>query len=119
MAGPTKFLLGKDVNGNVDYSLAPCSLTYTATLASEMESTLTVPTSYGVWKVLFSIEDGANVWIAYDATSAAPAGSTFATSTSELNPKIRYVNGGTVIHAVTNSTTANISISLYWSEPNL
>jgi hypothetical protein len=117
----TKLLFGRDTAGYNAYAPAPSTNEYSATLASGGNSTITLPTNVRAWIVSFSYQPGSNIWVAYNTTAAAPAGGTFATSTSELLPGARLLpslqNNGTTattINLLNNGTgTADVGVVLY------
>ena len=104
---------GRDTQGLNAFSSPFSTNTYSATLASGAESTITVPSNFQNWLAVFCFEPGTINWVALNATAAVPAGATFAANSSELNPSVRNVQAGDVIHVVTNSTTADVGILLY------
>lgn len=110
-----RFLLGKDVNGNVDYSLPIESTKFSITLLQNSAQPVTVPDFVGMWKIVFSFEPGAKIWVAFDSTAALPAGNTFASTTSILNPTTRYMKQGTIISFITNDQSAEIGIECFLS----
>ncbi len=110
----TDFLLGKDINGNVDYSLQPSDKKYSFTLVGSSLTAITLPSSVPSWKVVFSYEPGAKIWVAYgDDDAEVPAGATIEETTSELNPNVRYLNAGTRISFISNDTASEVGFMIY------
>lgn len=95
----------KDVVGGVN--------NYSTTLAASSEQHFTVPADYAKWGVIFSFQPGTTVWVACNDTAAIPS-SSFATTSSQLNPSVRQVNGGDILSFITDSSGGSeIGISLY------
>jgi hypothetical protein len=115
----TRLLFERDVQGLNSYAPSFSTNKYTATLAATTDTTLTVPSDFENWVAYFSVEASKLVWLALNATAAAPAGASFAASTSELIPNVsqyqigRRVQAGDVLHFFSQSGTANISVALY------
>jgi hypothetical protein len=102
-----------------------CDTIFTATLGAGAETTLTVPAKAGLgvpssnqfnkFLAVFSVQDGAKVWVAVNATAAVPAGAAFAASTSEMiNPaaSCKYCKTGDILHFV-SAAAADISVAFY------
>ena len=111
---------GRDAQGYNAYAPYPSTNVYTATLVNGAASSITLPASAKEWIVSFSYQPGTNVFVDFTGTTAAiPAGGTFASATSELNPGARLVhsftnaNVATSISLITNNATAEVSVSLY------
>lgn len=120
----TKLNFGRDVQGYNAYSPAPSNQAYSATLASGGNSTITLPGDAPGYIVAFSYQPGADVWVAYNGSASAPAGSTFASTTSELNPGARFLpaisptssnpTAATTINLLNNSAgSADVGVTLY------
>lgn len=110
----TKLQFGRDVQGYNAYAPSPSNIKYSATLSSNTAQSITVPSTNQNWIVAFSYQPGSNVWVDFSGgTAAAPVGSTFASTTSELLPGARTVQAGTTISLLTDNTSAEVSISLY------
>jgi hypothetical protein len=117
----TQLLFAKDKAGYNSFAPSPAADKYSTTLASGGNATLTLPTNANSWVVSFSFQPGSDIWVAYNGTAAAPAGATFATTTSELLPGARLLpalqNNGTsatTINLLNNGTgAADIGITLY------
>jgi hypothetical protein len=93
----------------------PFSDTYCSfALAAATELTYTVPgTALQKWRLEFSYPDAAEVFVAVNATAQTPtAGTLYSDRSSEMNPKIRMVKGGDVIHLLSIATVTGGSISL-------
>ena len=89
----TQYKLQKDVAGYNGFGLPFSDLKYSASLAITTDTTLTVPSKGAMgaplntvnkWLAIIQVEANLSVWFALNATPAAPAGSTFALTTSDL-----------------------------------
>lgn len=117
----TPILFAKDRAGYNTFAPPPSTDKYSATLAAGGNSTITLPTNANSWVVSFSFQPGADVWVAYNTSAGAPAGSTFASTVSELLPGSRLLpalrNDGvtaTTINLYNNgSGTADVGVILY------
>lgn len=100
-----------------DFGLNFANIKYTATLAITTDTSLTVPGAAPFYKAVMKCEPGGQVWIALNAAAAAPAGGSFAASTSELlteGQKVcRFVQAGDVIHFFSSTATTDVSVSFY------
>jgi len=106
-----KFLLLKDVNGNVSYGLPFSDKNYSATLTANTAQSVAVPTDTDV--AVFSSTSGTDFYVDPTNTAVVP-GSTFAISTAQLNPVIRSVTPtGTL--SVISPVGGSVSISFYSS----
>lgn len=120
---PTNFSMTRDINGYNGFGLPFSVDKYSATIVADTDATLTVPsagplgstssTYSNKYIVIFNYEAGASVWVALNATAEKPAGATFASTTSELNPSARYVKAGDVLHFLTPDTSAQVSVVFY------
>jgi len=120
----TPFSLTRDINGYNGFGLAFADDKYSATVAQSTDTTLTVPSSFPAgytrpyanarYLAIFSYEPGAQVWVANNETAAIPAGASFASTTSELNPSARVVAGDDVLHFYTaDATGAAVGVIFY------
>lgn len=106
--------LNADIRGANAYAPAFATDNYSATLMNGVEETVTCPTgNFKVYQVVFSIQPGCNVWVANGATAAIPVGATFASTTSTLNPGVRTIAAGAVLHLITDNVTADVGVSFY------
>jgi len=87
----TKLNFARDVQGYNSYAPSPSTNMFSATLASGGNATITLPTNALTWIVAFSYQPGSNLWVRVNGSAAAPAGATFAATTSELNPGARLI----------------------------
>src|ERR1700683_4134032 len=93
----TKFILTRDINGYNGFGLPFTDTAYSATLTSDTDTTLTVPStnplggnsyegfSKAVLIAIFSYDPGTSIWVARNVTASIPLGSTFLATSSELN----------------------------------
>ena len=96
--------LGRDINGAVDFSLPYCVSGANTTLAANTEQTVTTPPGFN--RAFFSFALGTNVFFDVNKTVALP-GSSFVSSTAELNPGVRQINinGGEVLHFISDTAS--------------
>lgn len=111
----TKLLFGRDVQGYNAFAPAFAQDAFSATLDSGGGTdSITVPGNFQNWIVAFSYQPGSDIWVAVNASAAAPAGITFAATVSELNPASRTVQAGDEISVLNNgSADADVGIVLY------
>lgn len=106
----TKLNFGRDVQGYNSYAPAPSTNMYSATLAAGGSSSITLPTNVPYWIAAFSYQPGSDIWVSYStsgaSSAAAPAGATFAGTTSELNPGARILPSTVVTSSGSTTTTA-------------
>lgn len=96
-----------------DFGLRFAGSKWGAKLVQNAEQHFTVPGIASRYKAVFHFSFGASVWVADNAT-AAVAGSTFASGTSELNPVCREVVAGDVLSFVTADTAgAYVNVVFY------
>lgn len=115
----TTLSFGRDAQGYNAFAAPFATDKYSATIASAGNATLTLPLNVKNWIVAFSFQPGSNIWVSLNGTAAAPAGSTFASTTSQLLPGSWIVyakNDGTAntINFLNNGTaSADIGVALY------
>ena len=109
-------IMVRDINGYVTYGIPFSENRFSGLLAQDTEQTLTVPSSpfpdYKKLLAIFIFEPGSLVWVALNDDAEAPSGSVSAT-TSEGNPAAREVQGGDVLHFITNDTSAEFGVTFY------
>jgi hypothetical protein len=105
-----------------DFGLMFPDLKYSAILAASADTALVVPGNAQRYKALikcsFSSMGGPGaLWVAWNAVAAAPAGASFASTTSEFTdgiaPLCREVRAGDVLHFLTTDTGVNVSVVFY------
>lgn len=101
----TKEILGKDVNGVTDYSLPFPVSGVTTTLTANVEQTTVTPPNFN--KAFFSFAVGTNVWVGIGSSAISLPGSSFASSTTELNPVARQldINGGQTLRFISDTNS--------------
>lgn len=99
-----------------DFGLRFSTLKYSAALAATTDTTLTIPGNAPTYKAVIKVDSNL-VWVALNATAAVPAGTSFASTTSELvsdnRALCREVKAGDVLHFYTATATTNVSVVLY------
>lgn len=125
----TAYRTESQIQSVTDFGQLFCDLIYTATLAATTDTSLTIPgyipptnqidKSRGVtpYRMVVRISESDEVWIALNAAAAAPAGASFATSTSEIATShqlfCKDVIAGDVVHFYTPGSTTSLSVALY------
>lgn len=97
-------VLGKDVTGEVDFSLPKPISCWDEPLVATVVSTITTPAGFN--RAFFSFAVGTNVWATYDGTTPViPV--TGAATKQELNPGIRQINinGGDIIKVISDTAS--------------
>lgn len=122
----TMYKLQKDVAGYNGFGLQFSDQKYTATLAANADTSLTVPAT-GVlgapadtinkFIAIVGIESGATVFCALNVAASAPAGAAFAASASEIiiggQYYARIVQAGDVLHFLSVAGNTDISVAFY------
>jgi hypothetical protein len=120
----TPFSMSRDINGFNGFGLVFSDTKYSATIAQSTDTTITIGGTSAMggmanngghrYLMVFNFEPGSQVWVANNATAAVPAGATFASTSSEMNPSAREVREGDVIHFFTpDSGGAAVSVVVY------
>lgn len=110
----TNFAMIKDCTAQTTHALPFSDDKYSAALATSTATALTVPIAHPKYVAIFTYEAGATVWVANNATAAVPAGASFATTTSELNPVAREVKAGDVLSFTTSDASAVVGVTFYY-----
>ena len=108
----SNFAMVRDINGYNSFGLPFSEYMYNTTLASGVAQTLTVPSDYPKWIVVFGYEVGATVWVAHNATAAIPSVA-FAKIVSEVAPVARSVKAGDTLSFITPDTNAQVGVIFY------
>lgn len=114
MTAPATVLnFGRDSQGYNAYAPAPSNNKWSAAITDGSATSFNVPSTHQTWVVSFRYYPN-DVWVDVSgATAAIPAGATFATTTSELNPASLTLQAGTKISVITAQTTADISVVMW------
>jgi hypothetical protein len=111
---------GRDDQGYNAFAPIPAVTMYSATLANGVAASITIPQNFKKWIVAFAIQAGTNVFVDFTGdTAEAPAGGTFAATTSTMNPGARLVDSvdnegdANTISLITNNTTAEVTVEFY------
>jgi hypothetical protein len=120
------YKLQKDVAGYNGWGLPFTDLKYSASLAITTDTTLTVPSSGSIgsplnqvnrFLAIITVEANLSVWCAVNATAAVPAGTTFASTTSDLIVGTQYyareVKAADVLHFFAPVAGTDISVLFY------
>lgn len=120
---PTNFSMTRDVNGYNGFGLPFSIQKYSANLPQDIDTTVAVPlqnpmgstssTYSNKYIAIFEYEPGASVFVANNQTAQVPAGSSFALTTSDMNPAARYVSAGDTLHFYTHDTNAYVTVLFY------
>lgn len=113
MAIVTPLQFGRDVQSYNAYAPYPSTVKYSATLVAGGATSVVVPSSFPAWVVSFRYFPN-DVWVDFSgATAAVPAGTTLATTTSELNPASVTLMAGANISMITSQTNADVSVVMW------
>lgn len=113
----TQLIFGRDAQGY--NALCPQFSTdlYSAQLAGNAGSTITVPSSASAFMMSIRLGATSIVWVSRNDSAAPPVGSTFATITSDLAtgavPYDRVVYAGDVISIFSIADNTQISVAFY------
>ena len=109
-----KLNFGRDVQGYNAYAPDQATDKYSATLASGGSATVTVPSNFAVWIAAFSYQAAGDMWVSVGGTDAGPAGATFASTTSQLQPGALTVKAADVISIKNNgSGSSDVGVVFY------
>lgn len=110
-----QFALTRDINGYVAYGLAFNSSNNSQfKLSANSAVTLTVPTDYNIYEVVFQFEPGTKVWVSNSSdTINPPSSSTPTSTTAQLNPTVREVAQGSTLQFITSDTSSEVGVSFY------
>jgi len=101
-------VFGRDAQGYNAFAPPPASYSFSATLASSGNATITLPGDVARWIIAFSFTPGSSIWVAFNTNAAAPVGATFAATSSELNPGARILPSTITTSSGTSANTINL-----------
>jgi len=105
---------GRDNQGYNAYAPAFASDAFSATLDANDAQSFTVPSNYKVWIAVFGATPGATIWVAVNDTAEVPAGGTFLSTSSTINPGARTVHAGDTISVITDTSGGcDVGVALY------
>lgn len=110
--------LGRDIQGYPTKAMPVSDTIYAGILEQDTALSVTVPSSSQICLVEVTVQPGASVWFANNATAVAPSTEgEIAAGTSELiccyQTFQRVVEAADVLSFVTTDTTAKLSVVLY------
>lgn len=117
----TLFNINSRVLNGTDFGLRFPDQVYSAALAADTDTTLTIPSNRSVGSIgenvnkfiaVFKYESPDDTFVRLGATADQPAGAAFAVNGSELAPPAREVNAGDVIH-FRSIAGGDVTVSLY------
>lgn len=121
----TQYNPNKSIQGINGFGLPFCSVIYSATLAANTDTTVTVPGASPMGAIAANVKNkyvavitsaAAATYMAVNATAAKPVGGTFASVTSGMlptgQPYARYVNAGDVLHFISNAGS-DVTVEFY------
>lgn len=122
----TMYRLQKDVAGYNGWGLNFSDTKFSASLAITTDTTLTVPSSGAIgaplnqvnkWLAVIQVESDLTVWFALNAVAAVPAGTTFASTTSDMIIGGEYyavqVKAADVMHFLAPTAGTDIMVKFY------
>lgn len=120
----TEFYMVRDINGYNGFGLMPSDTAYSCTLAINTDTSLTVPAisvqgnsastlRFRLIAIIVS-DPGATVWVSLNQAANAPAGASFASTSSAMNPAAYQVKVGDVLHFYATTANINVSVRFYW-----
>jgi hypothetical protein len=99
-----------------DFGLRIADVKFSAAVAATTDTPLTIPGMAQRYKMVVKVEPDGEAWMAIGATAAAPAGGSFASTTSEMitgaEKTCREVKAGEVVHFY-STAGADIGVALY------
>jgi hypothetical protein len=105
-----------------DYSLRFPGILYSCRVPITTDTTLTIPGDYSRYKAVIKCCSTAGtlpgeVWVALNQTAAQPAGTIFASTTSEMLNEYQTmchdVSPGDILHFFSSTATTDVSVVLY------
>lgn len=121
----TQYNIDKNISGQNGFGLPFCTQIYSSVLAVGTDTTLAVPSTAAIgapssnrfnkWVAVikYSRSNAANpVFVAVNATAAAPAGAPFAQTTSEIEPEAKHCKTGDVLHFICGAA-AYVTVAFY------
>lgn len=106
-------IFGRDVQGMNAYAPQPSTLKFSASIVANVATSFIVPSTYKVWVASFRYAPN-DVYVDVSGSDAAtPLGSTFAETTSELNPASLTLLSGTKVSVISSQTTTDVSVVLW------
>lgn len=118
----TQYNINPVAHGVNGFGLQFSDTSYSATLAADTDTTLTVPgaqatgtqsAAYAKFYAIIKYSTDGVVWVANNQTAAVPAGASFAQTTGELSPECKYVKGGDVLHFITASSSIKVNVAFF------
>lgn len=109
----TQLSFGKDVQGQNAYSPTFSDTNFQVPLYAGTAKSFTIPSNYQVWTVVFSPQNGCDIWVANNHTAEIPVSPDFIETFSQLNPASRTVYAGDVISCITGNTSCELGVALY------
>lgn len=111
----TKCDLVRDINGYSTNGLPFAANCFSAKLSSGAADTITVPSNFTNWLAVITPQQATNIWVTNNGTAAIPTGAFASTHSVAIPPDgLRVqVAAADVLSFITDTTTAQVSVSLY------
>jgi len=125
---PTLYNVNKTFQGINSFGTGFCLDSFSCTLSANTDTSLTVPgaavmgmapadQAHNTFLAVFHYASNADIYVALNTAAAAPAGNTFASTASVLNPTAKTVRTGDVIHFKCVAGAA-VTVELFSTQEN-
>ncbi len=108
----TAFVMTRDITGQNGFGLSFSNFNFNTALTQNVEQNFTVPIDYKLWIAIFTFTPGTTIYATINGTASEP-GTSFAISSSQMNPAGRKVKSGDIISVISGDVGCRVCVQLY------